>query len=200
MSTLQNRYRISQKDGDGEPEFALGLDERGALDALAKRAGHASYAAACAAAGLSVAAGLDRITVDLVQTAADYLGQMIDDDMALAKLLRYGDLTRPQPVDNYRLWGVDNGARGLEARMSSKPLPRWRRDPEAMGLLIERLPMCVERDDEAGIARVRIAADGMTVHATARYSEHPSIGHALRQAMVQAAIDFLTASKESRRA
>lgn len=200
MTTPMNRYKITQKDGDAEPEFAAGADTRAALDVLARRAGHASYAAACAAAGLSVAAGLDRITVDLVESAEDYLVDMIEDDMRLAVLLRYGDLVRPQNIDNYWIFGVDKGQRGTEARLARGPLPRWRRDANAIGGLIERLPMSITRDEEAQRATVRIEAEGNLVYGSASYADHPSIGHAIRKAMVQCAIDFLTIAKESRNA
>lgn len=203
MTTIKNRYRIRQKDGDGnaDPEYGTGDSELQALDQVARRAGHRSYVAACALAGLSVAQGLDRITIELVESAHDYITGMIADDMALATLLRYGELgMNSGVVDNYWIFGTAHGERGLEARTGRGPLPRWRRDASAMGDLLERLPMSITRDDEAGRATVRIEAEGNLVYVSANYGDHPSTGHAIRKAMAQAAIDFLSIARESRNA
>lgn len=199
--TLMDRYKITQKEGDAEPEFVFAPNEHAAVNVLARRSGNASYAAACQAAGLSVAQGLDRIKIELVESAEDYLRDMIGDDMQLAKLLRYSSLhMNSAVVDNYWIFGVDTGRPATEAGPVNGPLPRWRRDAHAMGDLLERLPMSVSRDDEAGRVTVRIEAEGSLVYNTANYSAHPSIGHAMRKAMVQCAIDFLTIAKESRNA
>lgn len=203
MTTMQNRYKITQKDGDGnaEPEYATGTSEMGALDQVARRSGHVNYAAACRAAGLSVAQGLDRITIELVGDATDYVQDMINDDMQLAKLLRFGDLgMNSAVVDNYWIFGTERGERGTAARLARGPIPRWRRDASAMGDLMERLPISISRDDEGGQATARIEAEGMLVYGRAPYCEHPTTGHAIRKAMVAAAIDFLTQAKESRNA
>jgi hypothetical protein len=201
MTTIKNRYRIKQKDGDADPEIVTAASEADALNQVARRAGNPTYVAACAAAGLSVAEAMDRITIELIGTETDYIGEMMADDMALAKLLRFGDLAyNSKAVDNYWIFGTEHGERGLEARKARGPIPRWRRDPSAMGDLLERLPMSISRDDEGGQATARIEAEGMLTYATARYAEHPSVGHAIRKAMVQAAIDFLSHAKESRNA
>jgi hypothetical protein len=200
---MKNRYKITQKDGDGnaEPEVVAAISEIAALDQIARRAGHTNYAAACAAAGLTVAQGLDRLTIELIGDEGDYIQGMINDDMALAKLLRFGDLAMNSGVvDNYWIFGTDKGARGTQARLERGPIPRWRRDKSAMGDLMERLPLSILRDDEDGQVTVRIEAEGMLVYNIARYAEHPTVGHAIRKAMVQAAIDFLNCAKESRNA
>lgn len=198
--TLMDRYKITQKDGDADPESVFATNDRAALDVLARRAGNSSYAAACQAAGLSVAQGLDRITVELVESVEDYLTGMIDDDMRLAELLRYVKLRRPQTQDNYWIFGINTTAPSTEAGPASGPLPRWRRDAHAMGDLLERLPMSIDRADEAGHVNVRIEAEGSSGYGGAYYRDHPSIGHAIRKAMVMAAIEFLTIAKESRNA
>lgn len=201
MTTIKNRYRIKQKDGDADPEIVTATSEADALNQVARRTGNASYAAACAAAGISVAEGMDRITVELIETETDYIAEMMADDMALAPLLKFGDLSyNSQTVDNYWIFGVDKGERGLEARTARGPIPRWRRDPSAMGDLLERLPLSILRDDEDGQVTARIESEGMLVYANVRYAEHPSVGHAIRKAMVKCAIDFLTQAKESRNA
>lgn len=201
--TMKNRYKITQKDGDGnaEPEIVTATSEIAALDQIARRAGNTNYAAACAAGGLTVAQGMDRITIELIGDEGDYIQGMVNDDMTLAKLLRFGDLTMNSGiVDNYWIFGTDKGARGTQARLERGPIPRWRRDKSAMGDLIERLPLSISRDDEGGQVTVRIEAEGLLVYGRASYAEHPSVGHAIRKAMVDAAIDFLTQAKESRNA
>lgn len=129
----------------------------------------------------------DRIDADLA-----YRSAAVADELAIAKLLgwtslpAHGDMMR----SNHNTASL-YGEKGHAARLGSQFLPRWRRDWAGAGELIGR---CGLRISPNGTGVVVSTESGRICGAI--YVDHPDKDSAIRFAMCQVAIQFLTAERE----
>lgn len=74
------------------------------------------------------------------------------------------------------------------------PLPHWRRDWRAAGVLVGELGLSIRPDEEEGTVSVGTGSRRRDV--TEAYADHPDKDAAIRAAIVRAAIRFCTESRE----
>jgi hypothetical protein len=133
-----------------------------------------------------------------------YLRECAEDEIELARLLRFGrfaipaGLTRdtllvPAPVKSSPfLRGPDTPRTKLG---TIGELPRWRRDWVAAGELSTQLGLSIYHDPEDG--SVSVSAGNRRRNVTERYEDHPSKDAATWAAIVGAAIQKLEAGNNN---
>jgi hypothetical protein len=141
--------------------------------------------------------------MDPTKIPATYWAECLEDERRLAPLMGWGRLQMPdQAPANAWIWGSNRSEfKSIigpdQVSDGIKPVPRWRRDPSAMGQLIECMPANVRWDAGMGLVHVWIdPPDGPALTQAASFKDHPSDGHALRQALVLLAITYLTERQE----
>lgn len=127
-------------------------------------------------------------------TPSDYLREILEDEVALARLLGYGHIERPaQLVPNFWLWGSHPGEAGTMARLARHFLPRWRRYWSGAGELVARCHLNLQQ----GETTVAVAARRGTP-VIAAIADFPSRDDAIFYALCKAAIACLQAEKADR--
>jgi hypothetical protein len=130
-----------------------------------------------------------------------YLKEAITDEIELAKLLRYGKVTRPANLTMYSQLVRPRGARIGHGTLSSgfgsseAPIPQWRRNWSSAGPLIGKLTLKISHDQEEGT--VSVGASDRRRSVTEAYADHPSVDAALWAAIVRASIHLLNDMRDS---
>jgi hypothetical protein len=130
-----------------------------------------------------------------------YLKEAITDEVELAKLLRYGKVTRPANLNMYShlirasAARTGHGTLGSGLGSSEAPLPQWRRNWSSAGALITKLFLKVSHDTEEGT--VSAGASDRRRSVTEPYADHPSVDAATWAAISRAAIQLLTEMRDS---
>ncbi len=123
----------------------------------------------------------------------EYMTDVIADELALAKLLRYGNIVPPIAyTPNAWLYGTKGGETGNGARLAATFLPKWRRTWDGAGELIAICEISITQSP-FGVS----ASDGLMCSAgnTVIFTDHPTKDDAIRAAICKAAIAYLTAKR-----
>lgn len=121
-----------------------------------------------------------------------YLVQAIADELALAPLLGWYDIGRPDYATRLGIiWGSHPDERDpIENKPTRTMMPRWRRSWDGAGELIAPFHLSIIRH-ELGV----IVSAPFVENVWASFAEHPTGDDAIRWAIVQAAMSVLADCK-----
>ncbi|MBD8531519.1 MULTISPECIES: hypothetical protein [unclassified Massilia] len=121
----------------------------------------------------------------------EYLEQAIADEIELAKAGGYSKVTvPPMPTRTTALL-----AQSRDRLKVGTPLPRWRRDWNAAGDLIEEFNLSIRQDDEDGTVSVGIR--GRRLDVTEKYADHPDKAGAILAAIVGISIQLRAEQRDN---
>lgn len=126
-----------------------------------------------------------------VVAPSDYLYELLEDEVRLGELLRWGNIARPVKLDsNFWLWGTCHGERGTDARLARTFMPRWRRNWAGAGELVVRCGLSIQQGPQS------VAVTARSGHVVvARFADFPNPDDAIYYAMCKASIACLAAAQ-----
>lgn len=128
----------------------------------------------------------------------EYLRQAIADEIELAEACGYGKLAMPAAISRTAPLVLQRRSfmsAGHARATPEQQLPRWRRDWNAAGDLIEELNLSVRQDDEDGT--VSVGVRGQRRDVTESYADHPDKGGAILAAITKAATQLKAEQRDN---